>query len=137
MLIVPVIGWGKRSGGGGGGYSFNMTAVDPSGAGLVIGYDNIDMFGAGPFGSISSEPISGETLAVCASAPSLGYSGVIFLGDVFNLLSGLTVWVNGVEYQPAFSLDDWYYSSDDDMTMYDIEDASIFVGGDTYFIEIK
>jgi hypothetical protein len=109
------------------GYSFTMTAED---GGPVIGYD-IGVIGT--FGSIDAEPIPGETLLNLFS----GFvNNIAFSGDLTSLLSGLTVWVDDVEY--PFDLADWTYQSGGDVTDASWDEAGpVFVDSNMYFVEIK
>lgn len=130
MLIIPPIGWKVASGGGGDpgdGYSFTMTA------GNYVGF----VFGYYPdigFGSIDAEPIPGETLISCVSAPSQRRSSVAFPGDLTSLLTGLQVWIDGV---PFTLTTPWTYVSVNDVTTCQFGNGTEFDDGKSYFIEIK
>ena len=49
-------------------------------------------------GSISAEPIPGETLTTLAHDPAGGGSFLLFAGDIRALLAGLTLYVDGNAY---------------------------------------
>ena len=110
------------------GYSFNMTAGDPNGS--IQGYSNGSLLPA--FGSIDAEPISGETLLYLATGSIA--NEMRFDGDIVSLLSGLTVWVDSVEY-PGNG--DWFLSSGDTFMVWSAPNAPVFVDTTMYFIEIK
>ena len=127
MLIVPSIGW-RRPAGGGGGYSFNMTAGDF--AGVVFGY-----YPAASVGSIDVEPIAGQNLVQSIAVIPQGLSVVVFSGDLREFLSGFTVWVDGVEFNTINATGDWELVEGE--TGYKFGDGTEFTDGNTYFIEIK
>lgn len=113
---------------GGAGYSFNMTAGNFS-AGLLIGYS------PGLTGSIDAEPIPTNPLNGLFSG-TIG-NGIGFNdGDITGLLAGLTVWINGVQYAANFS--GWSYDGGGDATSASWSSGGpTFVGGNSYFVEIK
>lgn len=84
------------------GYSFTMTAGVFSG--VVLGYSDGSVIPA--FGAIDGEPVSGHALAFLSSSAS-GAGGMSFAGDATALLSGKSLWVEGVEY--PFDDADWAY----------------------------
>lgn len=89
----------------GGVFATTMTSGNGFG-GTVFGF--IDDVFAATFGSISQEPISGEVLRALVG------TFVMFEGDLVSELSGLTIWVGGVEY--PFDGDDWTLDSDGSST---------------------
>jgi hypothetical protein len=115
--------------GGGGGFSFNMTAGDF--VGVLQGYSDGSQTSA--FGSIDAEPLPGNNLALCISG---SLPGITFHGDATSTLTGLTVWVDSVEY--PFDGQDWMYNSDSDLTesLWDVASPT-FVNTNAYFVEIK
>lgn len=108
------------------GYSCTMTAGASSG---ITGY------GDGVFmplmGSIDHEPIPGATLLFLASGSGISWIG--FVGNLVSLLSGLTIWIDNVQY-PVLS---WSYEESDNITVSDSVDLPLFVDSQQYFIEIK
>lgn len=107
------------------GYSFTMTAAM---SGFVTGYV------AGSAGSISAEPILGQTLLELWSLSGLAV--IAFDGDVTGLLSGLTVYVDGVSYAAGFS--GWEYDEGGDATYGTwASGGPDFVDAGVYAAEIK
>lgn len=49
-------------------------------------------------GSISNQPIPGQTLVALYYSPGAGGSTIGFSGHIAATLSGLKIWVNGVQY---------------------------------------
>lgn len=127
MLFVPPVGWKKSAPPAPSGPSFNMTAGAFSG--VVFGYS--DGSGLPAFGSIDAEPIPGHDLIANVS----GFSQAItFAGDAVSLLSGLTVWVNGIQYAANFS--GWGLFGSDTQGSWS-SDGPDYADGNSYFIEIK
>jgi hypothetical protein len=113
------------------GPSFNMTAG--SAFDFYYGYSN----GAGDlpltFGSIDVEPFPGNELIVFLGG---GFQVVQFDGDIVALLSGLTVWVNGVEYPDSFT--GWsLVSGRTEGSWVNEESGPAFADGNTYLVELK
>lgn len=54
---------------------------------------------AGPFGSISVEPIPGETLAFALWQSGGGLLSVAFVGDLETELDGLEIYLDSVNYE--------------------------------------
>jgi hypothetical protein len=125
MMIGSGLVKSLGAGGGGGPYSCNMTA------GTYVIYTG---YVAGTTGSIDAEPVTDETLLYVLAVG--GGSGLIaFVGDLVTTLSGLTVWIDSVEYPPA---SDWTYDSENDATTYSIGGTfPDLVDAETYLIEIK
>lgn len=110
------------------GYSFTMTAGQAFG--FVNGYSTGGDLGA--FGSIDQEPISGQTLAALFELGG-GDGSINFDGDIVSIVSGLTVWVDSVEY-PFDS--DWVFA--DGFTAGEWTGSGpAFVNTNMYFVEIK
>lgn len=111
------------------GLFFNMTAGDFSEA--VQGYSDGTQVTA--FGSIDVEPIPGNDLSALFTGVS---DGISFHGDVTSIVTGLTVWVDGVEY--PFDGFDWVYSSGSDLTsgVWNVG-GPVFVNTAIYLVEIK
>lgn len=116
---------------GGGGISFNMTAGDFASA--IQGYLSSGNYAGLPaIGSISAEPIPGNPLQVLIS----GNPQVAITGDVTATVTGLTIWVDSVEY--PFDGADWAYDGGNDITNATwVSAGPTFVDTVTYFIEIK
>lgn len=111
-------------------YSFNMTAGQAGG--FVQGYESSGAFGS-PFGSIDAEPIPDHALVFLLSGLS---KSIAFSGDAVSLLSGLTVWVDGVEF--PFDAADWNFNSGTGNTGGTWDDVGpAFVDTQSYFVEIK
>lgn len=113
--------------GGGGGYSFTMTAGDYLGS--AQGYSDGSLFPV--FGSINAEPIPSNPL-LALFTPTLKI--ISFDGDAETLLTGLSVWVDGVEY--PFDGSDWEFGGSDTYATWDAGGPT-FVDGVQYFVEIK
>lgn len=121
-----------------GGYSFTMTAGDIYAAGVAFGYLKEGYFSAPTdYGSIDQEPVPGHALIMIAYSTMIIDSSVVFLGDATALLSGKTVWVDGIEYADDFS--GWSFNSTVTAGDWTANPASapVFVGNEEYFIEIK
>lgn len=86
---------------------------------------------AGSFGSLSAEPVDGfPVVALATSASSLA---VALAGDATGVVDGMTLWIDGVEYEPT---SDWSYVGS--VTTYAVTPPPfLFVDGNTYEIEIK
>jgi hypothetical protein len=106
---------------------FVLTAGADSG---FVGYSDGTLLPA--FGSISVQPISGETMTALASSGGAG--AVYFIGDIVSLLSGNTVWVDDVEY--PFDSFDWTFSGGLTGAEWSAE-APTFVDTVQYDVEIK
>lgn len=107
------------------GYSFTMTAAM---SGPVTGYV------AGSAGSISAEPVSGQTLLELWSLS--GSAAIAFDGDVTGLLSGMAVYVDGVSHAAGFS--GWAYDEFDGATYGTwASGGPAFVDAGVYAVEIK
>lgn len=116
-------------------YSFTMTAGDY--ATVIQGYNIDDSSGLPVMGSIDAEPIPGHVLGVLYTSSSQ-QGMIVFVGDVTALVSGKTVWVDGVEY--PFDSSGWQSTGGDggSITAAPWNTAGpVFVGGVSYFIEIK
>lgn len=88
----------------------------------------------GSIGSISQEPIPGQTLRQFVS--SFGTTNIKFEGNIAALLSGLTVHVDGVSYAAGFS--GWSYNGGDGATVGTwASGGPIFVASSVYAVEIK
>lgn len=133
MLILNALsGFGgrRRVSGGGGGYSFTLTAGDLFG--FVQGY-GVAAFIGSDFGSIDAEPVPGHALYLLLSG---GENGITFNGNAAALLTGLQVYVGGVAY--PFTGDDWTYDGGTGTTSGTwITGNPVFVDGNSYFVEIK
>lgn len=89
---------------------------------------------SGGTGSISQEPIAGQTLRQFVS--SLGTTNIKFEGNIAALLSGLTVYVDSVSYASGFS--GWSYDGGDGATVGTwASGGPIFVASSVYAVEIK
>lgn len=89
---------------------------------------------SGGTGSISQEPIPGQTLRQFVS--SLGTTNIKFEGDVTALVSGKDVYVDGVSYASGFS--GWSYDGGDGATVGTwASGGPIFVASSVYAVEIK
>lgn len=110
------------------GYSFNMTAGDFGGS--IQGYSDGNLLPA--FGSIDAEPVSGETLVALIDQGS-GSGGIVFTGDLLAEFTGLSVYVDSVEY--PFDTD---WSNEGGVTQAGWSSSGPdFVNTTVYFIEIK
>lgn len=88
----------------------------------------------GSTGSINQEPIPGQTLRQFVS--SFGTTSIKFEGNIAALLSGLTVYVDGVSYASGFS--GWSYDGGDGATVGTwASGGPIFVASSVYAVEIK
>lgn len=106
-------------------YACTLTAAT---LGFVTGYIS------GGTGSISQEPIPGQTLRQFVS--SFGTTNIKFEGNIAALLSGLTVHVDGVSYAAGFS--GWSYNGGDGATVGTwASGGPIFVASSVYAVEIK
>lgn len=89
---------------------------------------------SGGTGSISQEPIPGQTLRQFIS--SFGTTNIKFEGNIAALLSGLTVYVDGVSYASGFS--GWSYDGGGGATVGTwASGGPIFVASSVYAVEIK
>lgn len=80
------------------------------------------------------QPIPGQTLRQFVS--SFGTTNIKFEGNIAALLSGLTVYVNGVSYASNFS--GWSYNGGDGATVgMWASGGPIFVASNVYAVEIK
>lgn len=112
------------------GYSFTMTAGNYFGA--IQGYGNSPSEGF-VFGEIDDEPIPAHSLGILCSG-ALNQCG--FHGDVLSLVSGKTVWVEGVPF--PFDGADWlYYPESGNTGGIWVSSGPVFVENGVYFIEIK
>jgi len=114
--------------GGGGDFSFNMTAGDLGG--VAQGYSDGSLISA--FGSIDAEPIGGTTLTFLITG-SVGAT-ISFAGNITATVAGLSVWVDGVEF--PFDGVDWTFDGEETVASWDTAGPT-FVNTVTYFIEIK
>lgn len=114
-----------------GGYSCTMTAgVDGGDAGFSV---------AGAYGSINAEPVPGET------CEAIGTSGgaifiVSFTGDITATLSGLHVWVDGVDYGAGEDIGlgaGWHVNAGSTLWARTSPTLPTFSNGVGYLIEIK
>ena len=110
-----------------GGYSFTITAADY----LAAGYG----FVAPDTGTLdSAEPLDApHTLYVCATLPLYGGFLVYFVGDCATLLSGLSVWVDGVDYGTGDS--GWNFA--DGYTTWSRATGGPTFAATQYFVQIK
>lgn len=127
--IAPAISK-KKAADPGGGYSFTMTAGDYFGFASGYGGPGEDV------GGISNEPIPGQTLLMFLGPSFTNSADILFAGDILDIVNGLTVWVDGIEY--AAGNDGWEYDSIVDATaIYWASSGPIFTADLNYFIEIK
>lgn len=74
-----------------------ITMTAGNGAGFFFGYNGpTDPLGVGPFGSLSGQPLAGQTMTSLWSFT--GAAGVYFSGDTTAALAGKSVTVNGTPY---------------------------------------
>lgn len=113
------------------GYSCTLTIGNSSG--VLYGYAKSgDLQGFGPFGSISGQPIAGQTLdTLYWDNPSTAFFAA-FAGDILSTLTALNVWVNGVNYGGAGSWD----NSSGTHTVYEGASGPSLTSG-SYLVEIK
>lgn len=119
-------GWRRTAAG----YSCNVTA---GASGSYVGYDTTLLIG-----SISAEPVPGHTINGIFS-----YSGVFsvvgFVGDIETLLTGLHVWIDGVDKGAGDDIgygSGWQYDGSSS-TVWGANTTFGFVNGNTYLVEIK
>lgn len=107
-----------------------ILTVGQNAGGTTTGFSDGTVI-EGPFGSLSAEPVDGFPVVVLAEFAS---SLVVSLdGDATGVVDGMTLWIDGVEYEPTF---DWFY--DGSITAYVVAPPPfLFVDGNTYEVEIK
>lgn len=108
-----------------------LTAGEDSG-GAWIGFSDgtVTVIGES-FGSLSAELVDGFPVVALAVLESILI--VVLGGDATGVVDGMTLWIDGVEYEPTY---DWVYNGS--VTVYTVDPSPfLFVDGNTYEVEIK